>query len=69
VQPSLVSARLHCCGRPSTLPNGGEFGRVGLGWLNWQLKGDANAKKMFVGADCELCKPPSMWVVKKKMLD
>jgi hypothetical protein len=49
--------------------NGGEYGRVGLGWLNWQLKGDDNAKKMFVGPDCELCKPPSMWVVKKKMLD
>lgn len=49
--------------------NGGEFGRVGLGWLNWQLKGDDTAKKMFVGPDCELCKPPSMWVVKKKMLD
>jgi hypothetical protein len=48
---------------------GGEFGRVGLGWLNWQLKGDDTAKKMFVGADCELCKSPSMWVVKKKMLD
>jgi hypothetical protein len=49
--------------------NGGEFGRVGLAWLNWQLKGDDSAKKMFVGADCELCKPPSMWMVKKKMLD
>ena len=49
--------------------NGGEFGRVGTGWLNWQLKGDMNAKKMFVGADCELCKSPSMWTVKKKMID
>ena len=49
--------------------NGGEFGRVGLGWLNWQLKGDDTAKKMFVGADCDLCKPPSMWTVKKKMID
>lgn len=49
--------------------NGGEFGRVGTAWLNWQLKGDQNAKKTFSGADCELCKPTSMWVVKKKMLD
>jgi hypothetical protein len=49
--------------------NGGEFGRVGLAWLNWQMKGDETAKKLFVGADCELCKPPSKWTVKKKMLD
>jgi hypothetical protein len=49
--------------------NAGEFGRVGLGWLKWQLLGDDAAKKMFVGADCELCKPPSMWVVQKKMID
>lgn len=49
--------------------NGGEFGRVGRRWLDWQLKGDATGKALFVGPDCELCKPPSMWVVKKKMLD
>jgi hypothetical protein len=49
--------------------NAGEFGRVGLGWLKWQLNGDTTAKSMFSGADCELCKPPSMWVVKKKMMD
>lgn len=48
--------------------NGGEMGRVGLGWLNWQLKGDDTAKKMFVGTDCEVCKN-SMWTVKKKMID
>jgi hypothetical protein len=49
--------------------NAGEFGRVGLGWIKWQLLGDTTAEKMFKGADCELCKPPSMWVFKKKMLD
>jgi hypothetical protein len=49
--------------------NGGEFGRVGLAWLNWHLKGDMDAQKLFVGADCELCSPPSMWVVEKKMID
>jgi hypothetical protein len=27
------------------------------------------ASKMFVGPECELCKPPSMWTVKRKMLD
>jgi hypothetical protein len=50
-------------------PNGGEFGRVGKAWLDWQLKGDMAASKLFSGADCELCKSPSMWTVKKKMLD
>jgi hypothetical protein len=49
--------------------NGGEMGRVGLGWLEWHLRGDEAAKKLFVGADCELCKSPSKWVVEKKMLD
>jgi hypothetical protein len=50
-------------------PNGGEFGRVGLAWLNWHLRGDMMASKLFVGADCELCKAPSMWTVEKKMID
>jgi hypothetical protein len=49
--------------------NGGEFGRVALGWLQWKLQDDPMAQKMFAGADCELCTPPSMWVVKKKMMD
>jgi hypothetical protein len=49
--------------------NAGEFGRVGLGWLKWQLTGDAAAEKMFAGSDCELCTPPSKWTVQKKMLN
>jgi hypothetical protein len=35
-------------------PNGGEFGRVGKAWLDWQLKGDMAASKLFSGADCEI---------------
>jgi hypothetical protein len=34
-------------------------------WLQWQLKGDPEAAKAFVGPDCALCKDPD-WVVKKK---
>lgn len=49
--------------------NGGEFGRVATAWLNWHLKDDMAASKLFVGPDCELCKSPSMWTVEKKMLD
>jgi hypothetical protein len=49
--------------------NGGEFGRVMLGWLKWKLLGDTMTEKMFVGADCELCKSPSTWTIQKKMID
>jgi hypothetical protein len=49
--------------------NGGEMGRVALGWLKWKLQGDASLEKMFVGADCELCQPPSEWTIVKKMID
>ncbi|WP_435108625.1 alpha/beta hydrolase [Nocardiopsis synnemataformans] len=36
-------------------PNGGEYGRVGVAWLEWQLKGDQQARQEFVGEDCGLC--------------
>jgi hypothetical protein len=49
--------------------NGGEFGRVGVGWLKWQLMNDETdkGKLMFVGADCGLCK--TKWVIKKKNME
>ena len=47
--------------------NGGEFAGVAVGWLNWQLKHDARAAKLFVGADCGLCVNPH-WVVQSKNL-
>lgn len=40
-------------------PNGGEFANVTVAWLNWQLKGDEAAAKMFRGADCTLCTNPN----------
>jgi hypothetical protein len=49
--------------------NGGEFGRVILGWLKWKLQSDSASEKMFKGADCELCKAPSKWTIVKKMCD
>ena len=48
-------------------PNGGEFGKVAVAWLKWQLKGDRTAEKMFVGSDCGLCKN-TKWEYKKKMI-
>ncbi|MEU9351227.1 hypothetical protein AB0D65_09430 [Streptomyces griseoloalbus] len=47
-------------------PNGGEFGRVGVNWLKWQLKGDTTARAEFVGPDCGLCSTD--WEVLQKNL-
>jgi hypothetical protein len=47
--------------------NGGEFGGVAVAWLNWQMKHDARAAKLFVGKDCGLCVNPR-WVVRSKNL-
>jgi len=48
-----------------TQPNGGDFGKVGVALLEWQLKGDQEAGKMFLGANCGLCQD-SKWHVEKK---
>ena len=45
-------------------PHGGEFSVVALAWLNWQLKGDQQAAKMFKGADCALSKREG-WTIEK----
>ncbi|MET9591815.1 hypothetical protein ABZY45_12670 [Streptomyces sp. NPDC006516] len=47
-------------------PNGGEFGRVGVNWLKWQLKGDAAARAEFVGPNCGMCS--TAWDVEQKNL-
>lgn len=46
-------------------PRGGEFTRVALAWLNWQLKGQADASKLFLGPDSELSRDPN-WSVEVK---
>ena len=43
----------------------GKMAQAARLWLQWQLKGDQEAAKAFVGPDCTLCKDPE-WVVKKK---
>ena len=48
-------------------PNGGEFGKVAVAWLKWQLKGDETAGKMFAGPDCGLCKD-TQWEYRKKKI-
>jgi poly(3-hydroxybutyrate) depolymerase len=46
-------------------PGGGRFGEVAVAWLDYQLKGRADAATWFVGADCRLCRDP-LWAVEKK---
>jgi hypothetical protein len=48
--------------------HGGTFGKIALAWLDWQLKGDDEAAKMFKGIACGLCTDPE-WVVSKKKID
>ena len=44
--------------------HGGEFTIPALAWLQWQLKGDQQAARMFVGKDCDLLKRPK-WTIEK----
>src|SRR5580692_5734985 len=46
-------------------PNGGLEASVAVSWLDWQLKGDAQAAKRFTGPDCGLCKDPR-WRIERK---
>lgn len=48
-------------------PHGGEFAVVARTWLDWQLKGDAEASKMFVGENCGLAKRPG-WTIERNAL-
>ena len=49
------------------LPEGGPFAPVGAAWLDWRLKGDLKAAKLFVGPNCGLCGDPA-WSVQSKNL-
>lgn len=46
-------------------PRGGEFTRVALAWLNWQLKGREDASRVFLGEDSELARDPK-WTIEVK---
>ena len=48
-------------------PNGGAAAQVVVAWLEWQLRGDAEAGRMFYGADCGLC-THATWVYESKAL-
>jgi dienelactone hydrolase len=46
-------------------PNGGKAAAAVVAWLEWQLRGDLRASKMFLGEDCGLCRDPA-WQFKAK---
>ena len=46
-------------------PNGGAAASVAVSWLNWQLRGDVQSAKRFVGDDCGLCKD-AQWSLQRK---
>jgi hypothetical protein len=47
------------------LINGGDWARVGTAWLDWQLKGDPQAARWFVGPGCRLCTTYG-WTIQRK---
>ena len=67
--PAFYGAR-HNAGHTATVdhPGGGEFANVASNWLRWRFKGDAQAGKMFAGADCSLCTNPT-WDTRSKGLE
>jgi hypothetical protein len=46
-------------------PNGGAFAVAVSAWLEWQLRGDQTAAKMFEGKSCGFCADPK-WKIEKK---
>jgi hypothetical protein len=46
-------------------PHGGEAAAVAVRWLNWQLRGDVEAAKHFVGEACGLCRDPR-WTFERR---
>ena len=65
--PTLLFSKAHGHGGDLFSRNGGDFTKIDLAWLNWQLKGDetATGKGLLVGASCSYCKD-SAWEVLSK---
>ena len=49
--------------------HGGEFSIPATAWLQWQLKGDKEAAKLFQGADCGLANREGWTVEKNGLID
>lgn len=48
-------------------PNGGKAARIVVDWLQWQLRGDGEAARSFVGEDCGLCGDPEVEIERKNL--
>lgn len=48
-------------------PNGGRAARAVVAWLQWQLRGDRDAARWFVGRGCKLCTDPD-WQIERRNL-
>jgi putative CocE/NonD family hydrolase len=48
-------------------PEGGEWARVTVRWLDWQLKANADASWDFAGPQCRLCKDRRWSVIQKQL--
>lgn len=48
-------------------PQGGEGAKVAVAWLDWQLRGDRTAARMFTGADCGLCRMQGVTIERKRI--
>jgi len=46
-------------------PNGGAAASVAVSWLDWQLRGDMQSAKRFVGENCGLCQD-AQWSLQRK---
>jgi dienelactone hydrolase len=66
--PTFYGAR-HDAGHTATAyhAGGGEFANVAANWVRWQFKGDTEAAKMFVGAQCSLCTNPNWDTASKRL--
>lgn len=48
-------------------PNGGKAARIVVDWLEWQLRGDAEAARSFLGESCGLCGDPAVAIERKNL--
>lgn len=48
-------------------PNGGKAADVAVAWLEWQLRGNTEAAKSFLGDACGLCADPAVEIDRKNL--
>lgn len=64
-RPAILASREYGHGLTLSESHGGEIARLGVAWLEWQLRGNAAAAAPFLGPDCGLCRDKA-WTIRKK---